>query len=69
MPQKGKSDKDSKTNALPQKGKSDKGSRTNALPQKGAEKHNSLPMLALGGLALVTALGALGVAWLEHKKN
>ena len=49
-----------------QKGKLDKGSRTDALPQTGAEKHNSLAMLAIGGLALATALGA---AWLERKKD
>ena len=50
----------------PQKGKLDQDSRTDALPQTGAEKHNSLAMLALGGLALATALGA---AWLERKKD
>ena len=50
----------------PQKGKLDKGSRTDALPQTGSEKHNGLAMLALGGLALATALGA---AWLERKKE
>uniref|UniRef100_UPI0035A2251D LPXTG cell wall anchor domain-containing protein n=1 Tax=Lactobacillus laiwuensis TaxID=2841034 RepID=UPI0035A2251D len=52
--------------ADPQKGKLDKGSSNDALPQTGAEKHNSLAMLALGGLALATALGA---AWLERKKD
>ena len=50
----------------PQKGKLDKGSSTDALPQTGSEKHNGLAMLALGGLALATALGA---AWLERKKE
>ena len=50
----------------PQKGKLSQESRTNALPQTGAEKHNSLAMLALGGLALATALGA---AWLNRKKD
>ena len=50
----------------PQKGKLNQNSRTDALPQTGAEKHNSLAMLALGGLALATALGA---AWLERKKD
>ena len=50
----------------PQKGKLNQDSRTDALPQTGAEKHNSLAMLALGGLALATALGA---AWLERKKE
>ena len=50
----------------PQKGKLDKGSSTDALPQTGSEKHKSLAMLALGGLALATALGA---AWLERKKD
>ena len=50
----------------PQKGKLDQDSSTNALPQTGAEKHNSLAMLALGGLALATALGA---AWLNRKKD
>ena len=52
--------------ADPQKGKLNQDSRTDALPQTGAEKHNSLAMLALGGLALATALGA---AWLERKKD
>ena len=52
--------------ADPQKGKLNQDSRTDALPQTGAEKHNSLAMLALGGLALATALGA---AWLERKKE
>ena len=50
----------------PQKGKLDQDSKTNSLPQTGAEKHNSLAMLALGGLALATAIGA---AWLERKKE
>ena len=50
----------------PQKGKLNQESSTDALPQTGAEKHNSLAMLALGGLALATALGA---AWLERKKD
>ena len=50
----------------PQKGKLNQDSSTDALPQTGAEKHNSLAMLALGGLALATALGA---AWLERKKD
>ena len=52
--------------ADPQKGKLNQGSSNDALPQTGAEKHNSLAMLALGGLALATALGA---AWLERKKD
>ncbi|WP_223903001.1 BspA family leucine-rich repeat surface protein [Lactobacillus laiwuensis] len=51
---------------LNKKGKLDQDSRTDALPQTGTEKHNSLAMLALGGLALATALGA---AWLERKKD
>ena len=51
---------------LSKKGKLNQDSSTDALPQTGAEKHNSLAMLALGGLALVTALGA---AWLERKKD
>ena len=38
----------------------------NTLPQTGTEKRNSLAMLALGSLALATALGA---AWLNRKKN
>ena len=36
------------------------------LPQTGTEKRNSLAMLALGSLALATALGA---AWLNRKKD
>ncbi|MBC6369783.1 BspA family leucine-rich repeat surface protein [Lactobacillus kullabergensis] len=36
------------------------------LPQTGTEKRSSLAMLALGSLALATALGA---AWLNRKKN
>ena len=36
------------------------------LPQTGTEKRNSFAMLALGGLALATALGA---AWFNRKKN
>ena len=51
---------------LNKKGKLNQESSTDALPQTGVEKHNSLAMLALGGLALATALGA---AWLERKKN
>ena len=38
----------------------------NTLPQTGTEKRNSLAMLALGSLALATALGA---AWLNRKKD
>ena len=45
----------------PQKGRQD-----NTLPQTGTEKRNSLAMLALGSLALATALGA---AWLNRKKD
>ena len=45
----------------PQKGRQD-----NTLPQTGAEKRNSFAMLALGSLALATALGA---AWLNRKKD
>ena len=43
-----------------------KGKQDNALPQTGTEKRSSLAMLALGSLALATALGA---AWLNRKKN
>ncbi|NUE97679.1 BspA family leucine-rich repeat surface protein [Lactobacillus melliventris] len=39
---------------------------SNTLPQTGNDKHNSLAMLALGSLALATALGA---AWFGHKKD
>ena len=39
---------------------------SNTLPQTGNDKHNSLAMLALGGLALATALGA---AWFGRKKD
>ena len=45
----------------PQKGRQD-----NTLPQTGTEKRNSFAMLALGSLALATALGA---AWLNRKKD
>ena len=38
---------------------------SNTLPQTGNDKHNSLAMLALGSLALATALGA---AWFGRKK-
>ena len=41
-------------------------SASNTLPQTGNDKHNSLAMLALGGLALATALGA---AWFGRKKD
>jgi len=54
------------TGKLNKKGKLNQESSTDALPQTGAEKHNSLAMLALGGLALATALGA---AWFNRKKN
>ena len=36
------------------------------LPQTGTKKRNSFAMLALGSLALATALGA---AWLNRKKD
>ena len=39
---------------------------SNTLPQTGNDKHNSLAMLALGSLALATALGA---AWFGRKKD
>ena len=39
---------------------------TDPLPQTGNDKHNSLAMLALGSLALATALGA---AWFGRKKD
>ena len=51
---------------LNKKGKLNQESSTDALPQTGVEKHNSLAMLALGGLALATALGA---AWLGRKET
>ena len=41
-------------------------SLTDPLPQTGNDKHNSLAMLALGSLALATALGA---AWFGRKKD
>ncbi|UZN42450.1 BspA family leucine-rich repeat surface protein [Lactobacillus sp. IBH004] len=41
-------------------------SASNTLPQTGNDKHNSLAMLALGSLALATALGA---AWFGRKKD
>ena len=41
-------------------------SASNTLPQTGNDKHKSLAMLALGGLALATALGA---AWFGRKKD
>ena len=61
----GKLNKAADTNN-PQKGMIDQDSRTDVLPQTGTEKHNSLAMLALGSLALATALGA---AWLNRKKD
>ncbi|NUE97681.1 BspA family leucine-rich repeat surface protein [Lactobacillus melliventris] len=39
---------------------------SNTLPQTGNDKHSSLAMLALGSLALATALGA---AWFGRKKD
>ena len=39
---------------------------SNTLPQTGNDKHNSLAMLALGSLALATAIGA---AWFGRKKD
>ena len=39
---------------------------SNTLPQTGNDKHNSLAMLALGSLALATALGA---AWFGRKRD
>ena len=39
---------------------------SNTLPQTGNDKHNSLAMLALGSLALATALGAV---WFGRKKD
>ena len=39
---------------------------SNTLPQTGNDKHNNLAMLALGSLALATALGA---AWFGRKKD
>ncbi|UZN42446.1 BspA family leucine-rich repeat surface protein [Lactobacillus sp. IBH004] len=41
-------------------------SLTDPLPQTGNDKHNSLAMLALGSLALATAIGA---AWFGRKKD
>ena len=41
-------------------------SASNTLPQTGNDKHSSLAMLALGSLALATALGA---AWFGRKKD
>ncbi|WP_294831618.1 BspA family leucine-rich repeat surface protein [uncultured Lactobacillus sp.] len=41
-------------------------SASNALPKTGNDKHNSLAMLALGSLALATAIGA---AWFGRKKD
>ena len=41
-------------------------SASNPLPQTGNDKHNSLAMLALGGLALASALSAI---WFNHKED
>ena len=41
-------------------------SASNTLPQTGNDKHSSLTMLALGSLALATAIGA---AWFGRKKD
>ena len=41
-------------------------SASNTLPQTGNDKHSSLAMLALGSLALATAIGA---AWFGRKKD
>ncbi|NUE97677.1 BspA family leucine-rich repeat surface protein [Lactobacillus melliventris] len=56
------------TNSLKNNGSSSnaQNSVSNTLPQTGNDKHNSLAMLALGSLALATALGA---AWFGRKKN